>query len=356
MAKKFSLGIIRKFATLALSLLCISPLVSSALIFPKVIKVMILDYLEDDCVVMKLPSDAQIAVYKEGIIYWSNNELCRRKFGKSASHIYQLPISQRTRPSTRSQPNRVPLLALDKANHRKDIILGSVAVSNDGTTVALTVRSNFRTYAIRDGRTRTFDDHPRFPTLISGDGRRVLTVTYGRCYAPGCCRLLKAIVLLSFVVIPILCSLLEDSSVPNDVIYRACFGIGGFYILRAICVILGTHGNRYEVYDLASPSSAPIEIIPKEGEQPFSENFDRVAINEAGMGTTVEEDVHPAFRPVERPEDSDCSYGPMDDPKPVIICSMDRETSVSVTDVGDELLVALPTRSRAFATLFDELV
>ena len=151
MAEKNLLGIIRKFAMLALSILCIAPLVSSALIFPKVIRVMILDYLEG-VLVAKLPNDAQIAVYNGGLIYWSNNRLHLRRFGEPRYHIYRSYDLDKIARRANVDSNMVPLLGSINGDRSKRVEVSYLAVSNDGRTVAVKP-SGFGniTHVIRNG-------------------------------------------------------------------------------------------------------------------------------------------------------------------------------------------------------------
>ena len=359
MAKKFSLGIIRKFATLALSLLCIAPLVLSTLLFPTVIRDMIVGYLED--MVVKLPKDAQIVVYNGGLVYWSNNMLHLRRFGEPRYHIYRTYHLDKIARRANVDSNRVPLLASSDGDHHENIRVKGLAVSNDARTVVVDLASNYGTYVIRNMETRKFKDPYNFSTTISGDGRRALTrkESCGDCC--GLCRCSYGIVSLGILYFVLICALsfiLHENT--GDLGSVACFTIGAVYFFRAISRLSGEQ-DSYEVYDLDDCLPFPIEQVLVENGHQLLEEFGVPPVNRRGA-STLSDNSQRAIGSIQQPgdnyRDSVLTSIRVDGfervaPRRTIMSSMDRRTMVSVEKVHDGRIVTLLPSCPTFTSLFE---
>ena len=360
MAKKFSLGIVRKFAVLALLILCIAPLVLSTLLFPTVIRDMIVSYLED--MVVKLPKDAQIVVYNGGLVYWSNNMLHLRRFGEPRYHIYRTYHLDKIARRAIVDSNRVPLLGSISDYHPEKIRAKGLAVSNDAGTVVVNLPPNAGTYVIRNMETRKFEDPYSFSMATSGDGRRILTRKEGCgdcCGMRRCSYGIAGVGILYFVLVCALSFILHEDT--GDLGSAACFTIGAVYFLRAILLWPFGEQDRYEVYDLDDCLPFPIEQVLVENGHQLLEEFGVPPVNRRGA-STLSDNSQRAIGSIQQPGDN---YGDsvltsirVDGfervpPRRTIMSSMDRRTMVSVEKVRDGRIVTLLPSCRAFTSLFE---
>ena len=311
-------------------------------LLPKSIIGIIYDYLQEGCIT-SLPADAQIAVYNGGIVYCDENRLYKILF---KGHVKRC-------------------VTIFHGEWRTN----SVAVSNNGKTfsVALSKDQQRCTHIIRNGRSiGRFCDTPEFPTLISEDGRKILTHISLHDNLKIIDGLVPPVLVLFILISALLWAIFRDFPSNNedkDVI-QVSMQWGSITMLApsASAMILYAlyfccRGGGFQVSDL--DDRCPAQDVPGDRLLGLSANFNRIVTDRRERGELDEsEGPHPASPQPLRSGDGQIAltdflvHPSHSNDGEEMISSMDGRTMITVRNVDNRREIVLPIDFDTFELLF----